>query len=103
VTIRRSPVGLYPARESFTHPPGEDRTTEDLEERAREIGTEGRADMSKDELIDALSDTSSGWRARSSETGRARREPSASIPRAAAGRPRARTQARGRPAFPLLF
>jgi hypothetical protein len=32
----------------------EDRTKEELEERAREIGIEGRADMSKDELIDAL-------------------------------------------------
>jgi hypothetical protein len=32
----------------------EDRTKEDLEERAREIGIEGRSNMSKDELIDAL-------------------------------------------------
>jgi hypothetical protein len=32
----------------------EDRTKEELEERAREIGIEGRSDMSKDELIDAL-------------------------------------------------
>jgi hypothetical protein len=32
----------------------EDRTREELEERAREIGIEGRSDMSKDELIDAL-------------------------------------------------
>jgi hypothetical protein len=32
----------------------EDRTKEELEERAREIGIEGRTDMSKDELIDAL-------------------------------------------------
>ena len=34
----------------------EDRTKEELEERAREIGIEGRSDMSKDELIDALRD-----------------------------------------------
>jgi hypothetical protein len=32
----------------------EDRTKEELEERAREIGIEGRSDMSKDELIAAL-------------------------------------------------
>ena len=32
----------------------EDRTKEELEERAREIGIEGRSEMSKDELIDAL-------------------------------------------------
>ena len=32
----------------------EDWTKDDLEERASEIGIEGRSDMSKDELIDAL-------------------------------------------------
>ena len=32
----------------------EDRTKEELEERAREVGIEGRSEMSKDELIDAL-------------------------------------------------
>ena len=32
----------------------EDRTKEELEKRAAEIGIEGRSDMSKDELIDAL-------------------------------------------------
>jgi Rho termination factor, N-terminal domain len=32
----------------------EDRTKEELEERAREIGIEGRSQMTKDELIDAL-------------------------------------------------
>jgi hypothetical protein len=32
----------------------EDRTREELEARAGEIGIEGRSDMSKDELIDAL-------------------------------------------------
>lgn len=32
----------------------EDRTKEELEERAAEIGIEGRSDMSKDELISAL-------------------------------------------------
>ena len=32
----------------------EDRTKEELEKRAREIGIEGRSDMSKDELVRAL-------------------------------------------------
>ena len=32
----------------------EDRTKDDLEQRAAEIGIEGRSEMSKDELIDAL-------------------------------------------------
>jgi hypothetical protein len=32
----------------------EDWTKEDLEDRAAEIGIEGRSEMSKDELIDAL-------------------------------------------------
>lgn len=32
----------------------EDRSKDELEQRAAEIGIEGRSDMSKDELIDAL-------------------------------------------------
>jgi hypothetical protein len=32
----------------------EDRTRDELYEKAREVGIEGRSDMSKDELIDAL-------------------------------------------------
>lgn len=32
----------------------EDRTKDELEKRAADIGIEGRSDMSKDELIDAL-------------------------------------------------
>lgn len=32
----------------------EDRTKDELMEKAREVGIEGRSDMSKDELIDAL-------------------------------------------------
>jgi Rho termination factor, N-terminal domain len=32
----------------------EDRTVDELQERAAEIGIEGRSEMSKDELIDAL-------------------------------------------------
>lgn len=34
----------------------EDRTKDELYERAQELGIEGRSDMSKDELIDALRD-----------------------------------------------
>jgi hypothetical protein len=37
-------------------PPYEDWTVDDLRERAAEIGIEGRSDMTKDELIDALRD-----------------------------------------------
>ena len=32
----------------------EDRSKEDLEKKAREVGIEGRSDMTKDELADAL-------------------------------------------------
>ena len=35
-------------------PPYEDWSKDDLYERAQEIGIEGRSDMSKDDLIDAL-------------------------------------------------
>ena len=34
--------------------PYEDWNKDDLEKRAKEIGIEGRSDMSKDELVDAL-------------------------------------------------
>lgn len=34
----------------------EDQTKDELEQRAKEIGIEGRSEMSKDELIDALRD-----------------------------------------------
>ena len=34
--------------------PYEDRTKEDLERKAAEVGIEGRSDMTKDELADAL-------------------------------------------------
>lgn len=35
-------------------PPYEEWTKDDLYEKAQEVGIEGRSDMSKDELIDAL-------------------------------------------------
>ncbi len=34
----------------------EDRSKDDLEKEAREIGIEGRSDMSKDELVNAIRD-----------------------------------------------
>jgi hypothetical protein len=37
-----------------TSPQYEDWTADELHERAQEIGIEGRSDMTKDELIDAL-------------------------------------------------
>jgi hypothetical protein len=36
------------------HPPYEEWTKDELYERARELGVEGRSDMTKDELIEAL-------------------------------------------------
>ncbi|MFI4916018.1 MAG: Rho termination factor N-terminal domain-containing protein [Phycisphaerales bacterium JB060] len=36
------------------HPPYEEWTKDELYERAQEVGIEGRSDMTKDELIDAL-------------------------------------------------
>ncbi len=37
-------------------PPYEEWTRDELYERAREIGIDGRSDMTKDELVDALRD-----------------------------------------------
>lgn len=45
---------MKPSRKGGKAPAYEDWTREDLYERAREIGIEGRSDMTKDELIDAL-------------------------------------------------
>lgn len=42
------------AREGGKHPPYEEWTVDELRDRAAEIGIEGRSDMDKDELIEAL-------------------------------------------------
>ena len=43
-----------PAKKGGKSPPYEDWTRDQLDDRAAEIGIEGRSDMSKDELIAAL-------------------------------------------------
>ena len=42
------------ARKGGESPPYEDWTRDELHDRARELDVDGRSDMSKDELIDAL-------------------------------------------------
>ncbi|MFN4101053.1 MAG: Rho termination factor [Pararhodobacter sp.] len=46
--------GMHPSKKGGKAPPYEDWTKEDLYERAREIGIEGRASMTRAVLIDAL-------------------------------------------------
>lgn len=46
--------GRNPGKKGGKAPKYEEWTKDDLYERATEIGIEGRSDMSKDELIDAL-------------------------------------------------
>ncbi len=45
---------MHPSKKGGEQPPYEDWTKDDLYERAQELEIEGRSDMSKDELIDAL-------------------------------------------------
>ncbi len=45
---------MSPSEKGGETPPYEEWTEEELLERARELDIEGRSDMSKDELIDAL-------------------------------------------------
>ncbi|MBN7786283.1 Rho termination factor [Ponticoccus gilvus] len=45
---------MHPSRKGGKAPPYEDWTKDDLYERAREIGIDGRSDMTKAKLIEAL-------------------------------------------------
>lgn len=45
---------MSPSKKGGKAPPYEDWTKDDLYDRAKEIGIEGRSEMSKDELIAAL-------------------------------------------------
>ena len=45
---------MHPSEKGGHAPPYEEWTKDDLYDRAQELGVEGRSDMSKDELIDAL-------------------------------------------------
>ena len=45
---------MHPSEKGGKAPPYEDWTKDDLYERAQEIGINGRSDMTKDELIEAL-------------------------------------------------
>ncbi|WP_335947021.1 MULTISPECIES: DUF7218 family protein [Salipiger] len=45
---------MTPSEKGGKAPPYEDWTKDDLYARAQEIGIDGRSDMTKDELIDAL-------------------------------------------------
>ena len=45
---------MHPSEKGGKAPPYEDWTKDDLYARAQEIGIDGRSDMTKDELIDAL-------------------------------------------------
>ncbi|WP_050927650.1 DUF7218 family protein [Aestuariivita boseongensis] len=46
--------GMSPSEKGGKAPPYEEWTKDDLMKRARELEIEGRSDMTKDELIDAL-------------------------------------------------
>ncbi|APE42873.1 Rho termination factor [Sulfitobacter alexandrii] len=45
---------MNPSRKGGKAPPYEEWTKDELYEQAQEVGIDGRSDMSKDELIDAL-------------------------------------------------
>lgn len=45
---------MHPSQKGGKHPPYEEWTRDALYDRAQEIGIDGRSDMSKDQLIEAL-------------------------------------------------
>ncbi len=45
---------MHPSQKGGKNPPYEDWTKDDLYDRAQELGIEGRSDMTKDQLIEAL-------------------------------------------------
>lgn len=45
---------MHPSEKGGSAPPYEDWTVDELQQRAREIGIDGRSSMTKDTLIDAL-------------------------------------------------
>ncbi|MCF8879045.1 Rho termination factor N-terminal domain-containing protein [Hyphobacterium sp. SN044] len=48
--------GGHPSKKGGAHAPYEDWSKDELYDRAQEIGIDGRSDMTKDELINALRD-----------------------------------------------
>lgn len=45
---------MHPSKKGGSHPPYEEWTKEDLYERAQDLDIEGRSDMTKEDLIEAL-------------------------------------------------
>ncbi len=50
----RANSSMHPSKKGGKNPPYEEWSKADLYERAQEIGIEGRSEMSKDDLIEAL-------------------------------------------------
>ncbi|WP_163850997.1 DUF7218 family protein [Pseudooceanicola aestuarii] len=54
ISNARANPDMHPSRKGGKQPPYEDWTKDALYERAQELEVEGRSDMTKDQLIDAL-------------------------------------------------
>ncbi len=54
ITNAKANDSQHPSKKGGKQPPYEEWSKDDLYERAQEIGIEGRSDMTKDELIEAL-------------------------------------------------
>ena len=54
ISNARANDSMQPSKKGGKAPPYEEWRKDELYERAREIGIEGRSDMTKDELIEAL-------------------------------------------------